>query len=316
MIWICAAAGVLVLTGVLCVLVSEKCLKMVVKPVRYDRKHVCDCDTENGFGDCIEAYENQWDRTSFTVVRPDAEISGEYILHPADAACGIRGERSGSRVVIICHGHTVNRYASLKYAKIFYELGFTVVIYDERYFGDSTGAFCTLGQKEAEDLAAVIARVREIFGKDCRIGLHGESMGAATVLMVLMREAPDFVIADCPFADTRLLMKDWIAKNLHIPSIPLLWVFEILAGVQYGYKVREVSPVAAVKQSKVPICFMHGREDSLIFANHSQQLYRECRNEKSELHLFEGADHAQSIVADRKGYERIVKRFLASCRVV
>ena len=47
-------------------------------------------------------------------------------------------------------------------------------------------------------------------------------MGAATALLTLKYETPDFVIADCPFADSKLLFAQWLKRNLHIP-IGLIW---------------------------------------------------------------------------------------------
>ena len=115
---------------------------------------------------------------NFILAKAGADISGEYMMNPADSG-------TPRKVAIICHGHTVNRYSDLKYADIFYRAGFSTVIFDERYFGESTGDFCTLGQNEARDVAAIIAYVRQIFGQDCVIGLHGESRGAATALLTL-----------------------------------------------------------------------------------------------------------------------------------
>lgn len=288
------------------VVLAERCLNMVVRPVRRTAAQARASELEIGFSEGIEAYEHAWERRAFSLDCTDAVLSGECIVNPACA-----GKRA--RAVIVCHGHTMNRYASLKYAEIFYRAGFHVIVYDERYFGESTGRFCTLGQNEARDLARVIRYARGVFGEDCLIGLHGESMGAATALLVLAYETPDFVVADCPFADSELLFRQWIEKNLHLPPSLLLPVLEFLARTRYHYIVKDVSPIRAVEASDVPICFMHGREDKLIPCAHSEAMYRKRRNPASELHLFDGADHAQSCRSDRAGYERMMLDFLRRC---
>ncbi len=280
---------------------AEKCLQLVVHPVRYDEAQVREQDVKNGFSAAIEAYERQWKREPFSLGVGDAILSGEIVENPA---------AEGRRAVIFCHGHTVNRYAALKYADIFYRAGWSLLLYDQRYFGRSTGDCCTLGQKEAEDLARIFAFARERFGPGCRIGLHGESMGAATALLALKRLRPAFVVADCPFADSEELFAQWIRKNLHLPAFPVLPLFEAEARRRYGYLVRETSPAAALRESLTPVCLMHGREDTLIPCSHSEELFALCRNKKSELHLFDGADHAQSIVSDPAGYEKLLLSFL------
>lgn len=303
--WIIAALLLLAVFA-LSALIAEKCLQKVVKPVRYDVDYVKALETRNGFSDCIEAYETKWPRTPFVLHCAGADISGEYMENPADSG-------TPRKVAIICHGHTVNRYSDLKYADIFYRAGFSTVIFDERYFGESTGDFCTLGQNEAQDVATIIAYARSIFGQDCVIGLHGESMGAATALLALKYETPDFVIADCPFADSKLLFAQWLKRNLHIP-FGMVWpILRRRAKRKYGYDIAAASPIAAVKRKNVPICLMHGKRDDLIPCTHSQMLHAACTNPKSELHLFENADHARSIVVARTEYERMVLAFLHNC---
>lgn len=297
LIIVCA---VLLLALAALLVLADKCLQLVVHPVRYRAEETAAQDRANGFGAAIDAYERDWKRRPFTLERDGAVIAGEIIENPA----------AKNKAVIVCHGHTVNRIAALKYADIFYRAGYSLLIYDERYFGESTGDFCTLGQKESEDLAALYAFAKSQFGEESAIGLHGESMGAATALLSLRSIRPAFVVADCPFADSEQLFSQWIRGNLHIPPGLVLPIFERMARRRYGYLVKETSPLAAVRESEVPICFMHGRADSLIPCGHSEALYAACRNEKSELHLFDGAEHAQSIVSDPAGYEKILLAFL------
>ena len=57
------AALLLLAVFALSALIAEKCLQMVVNPVRYDVDYVKALETTNGFSDCIEAYETKWQRT-------------------------------------------------------------------------------------------------------------------------------------------------------------------------------------------------------------------------------------------------------------
>ena len=302
--WIPAAFALALPAGA--ALIAEKCLQMVVHPVRHSVDEVKSEDGGNGVTAGIEAYETRWAREPFTLERGGAVLRGEFIRNPADD-----GERR--KVAIISHGHTVNRVSSLKYGEIFYRAGFSLVIYDQRYFGESGGDFCTLGQEESLDLAEIIRLTRRRFGENSLVAVHGESMGAATALLCLRYESPDLVVADCPFADSELLFCQWVKKNLHIPPKPVLLVLEAMAKLRFGYRIKETSPVAAVRESGTPICLIHGRDDGLIPCSHSEQLRAASRNAKSELHLVEGADHARSVVVDPAAYERIVRGFLKNC---
>lgn len=277
-----------------------ECLKRICKPIRYNRQELYQAEIDNGFKQAIEDYEKKWEKRLFSLECNGVTLKGEVIFHPEDRR----------KAVIIAHGQKVNRCCSIKYAAMFYNLGYHVLIYDERYFGESSGDYSTLGQNESLDLKEVYAYAREVFGEDCRIGLHGESMGAATSLLSLRYIQPFFVVADCPFCDSTRLFNEFTIKNVHLPPFVVIPFVKILARLRYHYNIAETSPIEAVRNSDVPICFMHGTSDGLIDCDHSRQMYQVCRSELSEIHLFEGADHARSVVVDPEVYEKILSAFV------
>jgi pimeloyl-ACP methyl ester carboxylesterase len=288
---------------------ADRCLNLIVHPVRCTKEDVFREDAAHHLEKGFTAYETAWNHEPFTVLSGGAEISCEHIPCPANAG------KEKKQFIIICHGHTVNRYSSLKYAEIFYRLGFDLILFDERYFGDSGGSFCTLGQEETKDLANIIDTVHQRYGEKILLGLHGESMGGAIVLLELAQRPVDFVIADCPFAAADDLLQECLRAKIHLPQWPLYPLFAYLADKKYGFKVHTVNPIEAVHNSTVPICFMHGAQDSLISCMHSIRMYNETKNPVSELHLFKKADHACSIVVDPQGYEDTLKTFLARCGI-
>ncbi len=295
-----------VLYLVLSVIVASVCLGMLcTTKQRHTFEYARSFDTDNGFGESFKAYDS-WDKTDFELQSDDVLLKGTYIVNPND-----KGKRK--KVAVICHGHTMNRLAAVKYAKTFYECGFSIMTYDARYFGESGGEICTLGLHERRDLANITRFTRTVFGEDCIIGYHGESMGAATVLLALDYEKPDFVIADCPFSDTMALLRYLVGKVAHFPWIPTLAFARLMAINRYDYDFKKVSPIESVKKSEVPICFIHGLNDTFIPCEHSRKMFAVCRNEKSELHLFEGAEHAYSNKTDPARYDETVREFIKKC---
>lgn len=284
--------------------IANKCLEIVIRPQRFSLSDERDYEIKKGFSAVFEKYDKTWHKEDFLLDVNGITIKGEIIRN---------NEPVGNRVAIIAHGHTANRYAALKYADLFYKAGYHIVIYDERYHGESGGDICTLGQEEAKDLRDIFNYVKELFGDDCIIGLHGESMGAATSLLVLNYVSPDFVVADCPFSDSVILFREYVKKNLGVFPVLIVWAVCQIARLRYHYDVKGTSPINAVKSSNVPICFMHGTADGLINCHHSKDMIAVCRNDNSELHLFEGADHARSITSDPEGYEAILRDFLKKC---
>ena len=299
-----AALGLVVLWLVACVAIALVMLNMIVNPHRWTFEETRKEVESQGFEDAFRWYDGQ-DWTPFSVERDGVTLRGEYLRDP--------GRTEGPRkVAVFCHGHTVNIACNMRYVLIFRRLGYDVVFYDERSFGKSDGRICTLGQEEALDLRAVLGWVRETFGEDAWIGLHGESMGAATVLSVLRWERPAFVAADCPFADTRRLLKYLIGKIVHMPAQPVLWIAEQIAKAKYGYVIADVSPEKAVRESSVPVCLLHGTADDYIPCSHSQRMAEGFQNPLSRLELFQDAGHARSVVLHREDYEAKLTDFIES----
>ena len=306
MAWYAIAAiivcAVLILYLAFTFFVGVRCLNLVVKPNRLTGKELRESDEKNGITQCFLDYENLWERHAFTLNSNGAVLSGEYIVNPAGAG-------RPKKVAVICHGITANRAAAIKYARMFYRIGYQVVLYDARYFGASTGDYCTLGQIEEKDLLNVLAFTKKLFGEDAWIALHGESMGAATVLLALKDTDVGFVVADCPFANSRQLFHEQLIMRFRLSLFPCLICTHFFARAKYHYDFYKVNPMESVECSEVPVCFIHGKVDGFILPRHSEAMYKKCRNKLSELHLVEGADHAYSCVVDPEGYEAVVQAF-------
>lgn len=277
----------------------------VIRPERQTFEQTRKKDSANGNPECFDDYENLWERHEFLLPTDKAKISGEYIINPKNA-------EGRKKVAIICHGHTVSRAAALKYGRVFYNLGYNLVIFDERYFGKSEAKFCTLGKNESQDVKKIISFAREIFGEDCFLGLHGESMGGGTSLLLLDTEKPDFVIADCPFGDTKLLMFYQLARRFRfrISRHMTFAAANLFCRIACDYDMCRINPIESVKTTDVPICFIHGAADVYVPPVHSKMMYEAARNPESELHIFPGAGHARCIALDRPRYERTVKDFV------
>ena len=253
----------------------------------------------------VSDYYNVWKRENFELNGVQGKLRGEIIYN--DKA----SNDNRAKVAVICHGHTWNRLLSVRYAQIFYAKGYNVVIYDHAYFGESEGSHTTVGDKERYDLNTVLDYVREVFGKQAIVALHGESMGAATVLLELgVRNDIDMVVADCPFSNTMRYYRE-LCKNLtHLPGFPIVDFANVSAKRKLGYDFTKVNPIDAVRSSNVPICFIHGNADTYINMHHSVDMHKVSTNPLSELHLIDGADHARSFHVDNVRYTQIVSDFL------
>lgn len=211
------------------------------------------------------------------------------------------------KYVIISHGFKSNRYGAVKYVDSYIDLGFNCIIYDMRDHGENAKATVSLGQFESEDLYKLIEDTYNRYG-NIKLGLHGESMGAATSLMVLAKKPKvDFVVADCGFSN----LYDLIYKAYDIAKTPfVLPSVNTVMKLRYGYDMKKTSPKDALVGNEVPVCFIHGEADTFILPDNSQ-VNKAATSGYSELHLVPNAAHAQSReVLGEAEYRGIIGDFL------
>ena len=115
--------------------VAKKCLQAATTPIAHTLEEARVFQAEYEDMD-FDDYDNVWRKQPFETEGKQGKIRGEVIFN--------NGEANRAKVAIICHGHTWNRVNSVKYARIFLDRGYNVVIYDHAYFGLSDGKFTTL----------------------------------------------------------------------------------------------------------------------------------------------------------------------------
>lgn len=218
-------------------------------------------------------------------------------------------DRKDKKIAILCHGLGYAKYGSLKYAEMFLKLGFTVLVYDHRNHGQSGKAFTSMGYYEKYDLKKAVDWCCSQYGKDCTIVTHGESMGAATVLMHLeIDNRVQCVIADCAYSDLTKLLCHQLKQFYHLPCF-LLPIESMITYLRAGFWYKEVSPIKIVSQTTIPILFIHGKIDSFVPTYMSKQMYASKPRNKA-IYLVAGARHAESYCTDRVEYEKRVEDFL------
>ncbi|WP_052455827.1 alpha/beta hydrolase [Bhargavaea cecembensis] len=213
--------------------------------------------------------------------------------------------------VVISHGVTENKINSVKYARMFERLGFNSVIYDHRRHGDSEGKTTSFGHYEKTDLSAVVGELRKYTGEEAVIGVHGESMGAATTLLYagLPDEQADFFIADCPFSDFTEQVLYILRRDTPLRSRLAIRLANIFLRVRDGYTLSLVSPRLSAPDIRKPVLFIHSLEDDFILPDMTRELYTLTPEPKS-IRLFEKGGHAQSYNENPAEYEKTVREFL------
>jgi fermentation-respiration switch protein FrsA (DUF1100 family) len=256
-----------------------------------------------------ELYDS-WEKKDFTIKSRygydlscqliNNDKSNEQFENPADKR----------KIAILCHGYTCGKYSSMIYADMFLQRGITVLAYDHRNHGLSGKASTTMGYYEKFDLQTVLDWCYEEYGANLAIVTHGESMGAATVLLHLAIDGRvRCTIADCGYSSLERLLKHQLKTSYRLPAFPFLYVAKLIVKLRTGFWLDDVEPWEGAVHSNVPILFVHGAEDNYVPYTMSMDMY-DMKQGKKEIYLAKGAGHAVSCQTNRKEYQDKLNKFL------
>ncbi len=237
----------------------------------------------------------------------------EYITLISHDGLKLKGEfidNNSDKTMIFVHGITVSRIWSIKYIKMFYNRGWNILLYDQRRHGKSEGSFSTYGYYEKLDLDLWVNFVVEKKGKDSIIGIHGESMGAATALQYIsINKYADFIIEDCGFSSLKeLLMRK--VKSTSIFLYPFYYFASLKAKLRAKFTFSSIKPIDIVEESKIPIMFIHGDKDDFVPWDMSVRMYETKKYGEKSLYIAKGAAHARAIEVDPETYEKEIFKFV------
>ena len=213
---------------------------------------------------------------------------------------------------LVLHGYTGWKEEMYPFACWYYEEGYHVVVPDLRCQGESEGDFIGMGWSDHYDCALWISYILSQ-DSDAQIIIHGQSMGAATALMMTGEEDISenivAVISDCAYTDAYSMFGEKIKEWFSLPAFPLVDSACIVLRMRGGYNLKDASAIKAVRRSDTPTLFIHGDSDAMISVEMTKELYDAASCNKKLL-IVEGAGHAQSQDKDPDTYYGTIKSFL------
>lgn len=247
--------------------------------------------------------------------RYEALVKKEVVISSVDglklSGAAIEMHPESKKWMIVVHGYTGSRAVSTQFIDLFTDEGFNVLLIDQRRHGKSEGHYTTYGYYEKFDIQTWVNWLLEQHGNDIEIGLHGQSLGGGTVLEYLTMAAPQvkLVIADCPYSDLAELMKHQLTTLNKVPSVPFLkWVNNRIRK-KAGFSFEQVSPIRAVRESTLPVMFIHGTQDTYVPTYMSVDMY-EVKPGPKKLLLIEGSIHANAYHVGNQQYRQEVRSFM------
>lgn len=228
----------------------------------------------------------------------------------------VMNENPTNKFIVLVHGVSICYVGSLKYFDIFYKNGFNILIVNQRRHGKSEGKYSTYGFYEKYDVNMWIEYLKSRFGNDIILGLHGESMGAGTVMETIpLNDSIKFVIEDCGYSNFHELIGFQIThayKNRLVRKIlrPSLIFANFFMKTKAKFSMKKIVPIDIVSSTSLPMMFVHGKEDYFVPWYMAVDLYKAKTKGYKELYLVEGAKHAEALEVNKILYEKKIMTFI------
>ncbi len=236
-------------------------------------------------------------------------LCGHYLAHPSP-----RG------VILQVHGYRGCGAFDFSCAiEPFYNMGFSLLVVDQRSSGDSEGRHITFGYYERYDVVEWAKYLGERF-PDLPVIMDGVSMGASTVMLALEIGYPDNVkaiIADCGYSSPGAICRKVLKQWFNLPPFPLyygakFWV-KLLAKFDLD-AVRCRDALGKLKDSGIKLLIAHGKKDGFVPYSMSEENVSIFTDEDMEtcvqFFTVEEADHGLSYLKCREGYDRAIDTLL------
>lgn len=200
-------------------------------------------------------------------------------------------EQPPSWTAVVFNGNAGNRAYRIPLAEALRRHGLSVLLFDYRGFGDSTGSPTEAGlHDDARGVYAYLARRTDV--RADRLVYFGESLGTAVAVQLAAEHPPAALILRSPFTS----LVD--VGRLHYPILPVRWLLR-----------DRFSSIESIERVRSPVLIVAGDLDRIVPLKQSRRLFDKTR-EPRELLIVRGADHNDRELLDGRQMIEAVRGFL------
>ncbi len=209
--------------------------------------------------------------------------------------------------ILLLHGVHANRLQMLPRARFLHREGYSVLLYDSRAHGESTGNAVTFGYLESRDAVEAVRLLRS-FEPQRSIGIIGVSLGGAAALLARATLDAQAIVAESVYP----AIDDAISDRMRIYfGSPGAWSAPLLTSFlrpRLGFSASELRPIDAVRELRTPKLFLFGTRDRHTRLEESLRLYEAAAEPKASWQV-ENAAHVDLHEFTPSDYERRILKF-------
>ena len=224
------------------------------------------------------------------------KLSAWYLATPVAALASPGVAKSDKSAIILIHGYPAEKSDMLSIAKALWP-DFSLLLYDQRYFGKSEGGYTTLGVKERLDLKAALdfLESRGFSAKGGKkIGVFGFSLGGAVGIITAAEDSRINATASYgAFSNLKILGSETYS-HLWPLNKPLVQLMLFWSRLLFGESLADLSPENAVAKLTIPSFIIHSKEDEQISFVHAERFQESLKqNPHAEFYFIEHGLHGE-----------------------
>lgn len=235
---------------------------------------------------------------TIALASPNGRLEAWYSALPEAKGC-----------VALFHGYTGNKDKLITEADNFRQLGYSVLLVDFAGNGGSDGNQCTVGYREAFDVAAAF-RFLQQQTPTTPVCLYGISMGAVAILRAQSELGiqPTASIIECPYGS--LLETTQIRfHSMGVPDFPLANLLVFWGGVQNGFWPFKMNSREFARRVTAPTLLLYGLDDARVTRQETDEIFDALGGPKDR-HYFVGVGHEPYHVLYPKVWRDRINGFL------
>ncbi len=217
---------------------------------------------------------------------------------------------------ILVHGLGGAKTSTYPIAKIFLELGYDVLAYDQRRAGDNKASLNTLGYLESYDLLDCVNYVRRQ-NQDGKLIVWGCSYGGATAGIALGRDDRqiDAAVLDCPLSDGEYFIKkelEEISNETGLPPAFMLFTGNVVAKIKLGFSFHDTAVPAFIGNATTPVLIFNSKADTLTPSFMGQDIYAAISHDRKKIITVDDSKHISIFVDYPTMYRTQIEEFLST----
>lgn len=180
--------------------------------------------------------------------------------------------------IVLVHGHGGSRNEGLRFARALHDAGYNLLALNLRL---NAGGFATMGYHEQKDVIAALDFLQND-KKITNLGLMGFSMGAATSIMVMDKDARVKAgLFSSPYTSALDVLSQAAKRNFGIPFYPMIPVVQTVADWRADIHLADVVPLDRIAHiAPRPLLIYHCAVDKTTDSSHSRILFDAAQEPK------------------------------------